>query len=107
MKTALAVAVGSALALPAAAQSFSTQTYLCDRGVEVPATYVVGSDTSLAVIVVDGRQVTLRAEPAASGVRYSWPTDAPVYVWWTKGDDATLFWKTPEGEAPILSCAIR
>lgn len=31
-----------ALALPAVAQSYATRTYLCDRGVEVPATYVVG-----------------------------------------------------------------
>jgi membrane-bound inhibitor of C-type lysozyme len=90
----------------ALAQNFSTLTYLCDRGVEVPATYVDGPDTDLAVIMVDGRQVTLRAEPAASGVRYSWPTDAPVYVWWTKGDDATLFWKTQDGEVPVLACRI-
>jgi len=96
-----------AFACPAAGQSFSTQTYTCDRGIEVPATYVVGPDTDLAVINVDGRQITLRAEPAASGVRYSWPSDGSVYVWWTKGDEATLFWKTPEGETPLLTCAIR
>jgi membrane-bound inhibitor of C-type lysozyme len=95
-----------ASALPAAAQSYATRTYLCDRGVEVPATYVVGPDYDLVVINVDGRQVTLVSEPAASGARYSWPSDGSVYVWWSKEDGATLLWKTPEGETPILTCII-
>jgi membrane-bound inhibitor of C-type lysozyme len=94
------------LALPAAAQSYATRTYLCDRGVEVPATYVVGPDYDLVVINVDGRQVTLVSEPAASGARYSWPSDGSVYVWWSKEDGATLFWKTPEAETPLLTCTI-
>ncbi|MDX5349917.1 MAG: MliC family protein [Paracoccaceae bacterium] len=89
----------------AAAQDFSTQTYLCDRGVAVPATYVNGPDQTLAVIHVEGRQITLMGEPAASGARYGWPSDGSGYVWWTKGDAATLFWKTPEGEAPLLTCS--
>ncbi|MES2914604.1 MAG: MliC family protein [Pseudomonadota bacterium] len=96
-----------ALLLPqsALAQEFQTVTYACDRGVEVPATYVNGPDQSLAVIHVEGRQITLLNEPAASGARYGWPSDGSGYVWWTKGDEATLFWKTPEGEAPLLTCA--
>lgn len=95
-----------ASALPAAAQSYATRTYLCDRGVEVPATYVVGPDYNLVIINVDGRQVTLVSEPAASGARYSWPSDGSVYVWWSKEDGATLLWKTPEGETPLLTCTI-
>ena len=94
-----------ALLLPsvAAAQEFTTQRYSCDRGVEVPATYVNGADQSLAVIHVDGQQITLINEPAASGARYGWPSDGSNYVWWTKGDEATLYWKTPEGETPLLT----
>lgn len=88
----------------AAAQDFTTQTYSCDRGVEVPATYVNGADQSLVVIHVDDRQITLLSEPAASGARYGWPSDGSNYVWWTKGDEATLYWKTPEGEAALLTC---
>jgi membrane-bound inhibitor of C-type lysozyme len=88
----------------AAAQDFSTATYACDRGVEVPATYVNGGEHSLAVIHVEGRQITLVNEPAASGVRYGWPSDGSTYVWWTKGDEAMLYWKSPEGEAPLLTC---
>ncbi|TAG11944.1 MAG: hypothetical protein EAZ40_16460 [Rhodobacterales bacterium] len=99
-----AVSVGAGL--PAKAQSYATRTYLCDRGVEVPATYVVGPDYDLVVINVDGRQQTLVSEPSASGARYSWPSDGSVYVWWSKDDGATLLWKTPEGEVPVLTCII-
>ena len=88
----------------ALAQDFSTTRYLCDRDVEVPATYVNGPDLGVVVINVDGQQITLLSEPAASGARYAWPSDGSGYVWWTKGDAATLYWKTPEGEAPILAC---
>jgi membrane-bound inhibitor of C-type lysozyme len=92
--------------LAASAQDFSTMTYRCDRGVEVPATYVVGAESSLVILNVDDRQVTLVEEPTASGARYSWPSDGSVYVWLTKGDEATLSWKTPEAETPVLRCAI-
>ena len=95
------------LLLPATAafaQEFTTLTYTCDRGVSVPATYVTGPDHSLAVLNVEGRQITLVGEPAASGARYGWPSDGSNYVWWTKGDEATLYWKTPEGETQLLTC---
>jgi membrane-bound inhibitor of C-type lysozyme len=92
------------LASAASAQEFTTARYSCDRGVEVPATYVNGPDQSLVVIHVDGSQITLVNEPAASGARYGWPSDGSNYVWWTKGDEATLYWKTPEGETPLLTC---
>jgi membrane-bound inhibitor of C-type lysozyme len=26
-------------------------------------------------------------------VRYGWPSDGSHYIWWTKGDMATLYWK--------------
>ena len=101
IRLALAVAI-----LPAAvqAQDFTTQRYTCDRGVSVPATYVNGSDQSLVVINVDGSQITLVGEAAASGARYGWPSDGSNYVWWTKGEEATLYWKTPEAETPLLTC---
>ena len=88
----------------AAAPEFTTQRYTCDRGVEVPVTYVNATEGSLVVLTVEGRQITLVAEPAASGARYGWPSDGSNYVWWTKGEGGTLLWKTPEGEAPLLTC---
>lgn len=95
-----------ALLLPqaAAAQEFSSRRYGCDRGVEVPATYVTTGDGSLAVIHVDGSQITLLEQISASGVRYGWPSDGSGYVWLTKGDAATLYWKTPEAETLLLTC---
>ena len=98
------LALLSLLPTVAFGQDFTTATYACDRGVAVPATYVNGPDQSLAVLHVDGRQITLVGEPAASGARYGWPSDGSGYVWWSKGDEATLFWKTPEAETPLLAC---
>ena len=59
----------------------------------------------VAVIHVEGSQITLYNESAASGARYAWPSDGAGYVWWTKGPEATLYWKEGGGEAPLLTCA--
>lgn len=89
-----AAAALSALAVPAAADlALQGGTYLCDRGVELPVSYVNGSDGSVAVLYVEGRLITLLNEPAGSGARYAWPSDGSGYVWWTKGDTATLYWR--------------
>lgn len=87
-----------------AAPEFTTSRYSCDRGVEIPATYVTGAEGGLVVIHIEGRQITLLGEPAASGARYGWPSDGSNYVWWKTDDGATLYWKTPEGEAALLTC---
>lgn len=87
-----------------AAPEFASISYSCDRAVQVPATYVTTPEGSLVVLMVDGRQITLLGEAAASGARYGWPSDGAGYVWWTKGDEATLYWKTPDGETPLLTC---
>ena len=44
------------------------------------------------MIHVENRQITLTRSRSASGVRYAWPGDGSGYIWWTKGDDATLLW---------------
>jgi membrane-bound inhibitor of C-type lysozyme len=86
---AIAMAV---LAATPAASEVVTVTYDCERGVEVPATYVNG-DEPVAVITVEGAQVTLIIERSASGARYGWPSDGSHYVWWIKGDTGTLYWR--------------
>ena len=105
MRAALALAL---LVAPAMAQDTQVQnmTYLCDRDVTIPAVYVNATDTSLVVLQVEGRQVLLYNEPAASGARYAWPSDGSGYVWWSKGAGATLYWKDGEAgaETAILSC---
>ncbi len=92
-------------ALPAFAETqVITTRYLCDRGVEVPATYVTADDQAVVVLNVDGNQITLFQEEAASGVRYGWPSDGANHVWWSKGKDATLYWSEAGAETPILTC---
>lgn len=80
--------------------------YTCDRDVEVPVVYVTDGADGVAVLNVDGRQIQLYMEPAASGVRYGWPSDGSNYVWTTKGTTATLLWKDGAAgtETPILAC---
>ena len=93
------------MAAPALAETqLQTLRYACDRGVEVPATYINADDLSLAVIHVEGTQITLYGEEAASGARYGWPSDGANYVWWTKGAEATLYWKEAGEETPLLTC---
>ncbi len=92
-------------ALPAAAETqVITTRYLCERGVEVPATYVTAEDQAVVVLNVDGNQITLFQEQAASGARYAWPSDGANHVWWTKGKEATLYWREAGTESPILTC---
>lgn len=81
-----------------------TARYACERGVEVPASYVNADDQSVVTLTVEGRQISLYVEASASGARYGWPSDGSNYVWWTKGREATLYWKNETGvETPILS----
>ncbi len=84
--------------------SFLTTQYVCDRDVLVPASYIDAVDRSYAVIYVEGRQITLTNQPAASGARFGSAVDGASYVWWTKGDEATLFWKADGEETALLSC---
>ncbi len=103
-----ALALAGLVAGPALAQAqmeVIPQRYLCERGGEVPVTYVNAHDESAVVINVEGAQISLLSEPAASGVRYGWPSDGSHYVWWTKGSEATLYWHDGETgqEQPLLS----
>ena len=106
-----AAVIASTTALPAIALDAMAMTYVCERGVEVPAVYVNHPDEpGIAVIGIEGRMVNLVVEPSGSGARYGWPSGGSHYVWWTKGDEATLYWSdgaTGE-EIPLLSgCAAR
>lgn len=107
LPAAVAAGIAAAVAAPAFA-GFDLQggTYLCDRGVEVPVSYVNAAEGSVAVLHVEGRLVTLPIAPSASGARYAWPSDGSGYVWWTKGEEATLYWHdgaTSGEEVTLLS----
>lgn len=100
----LAVAAGTG---PARAEmTFLTLRYQCERGVEIVATYVNSSDgSSAAVINAEGRQIALEISRSASGARYAAPSGGPGYVWWTKGNEGTLFWSdgVADDEATIYA----
>ena len=82
------------LALPglALAEDVITQTYVCDRGAMVQATYINIAERSLAVLSVEGRHLAFDIATAASGARSVAMDAAPPPVWWTKGDTAMLLW---------------
>lgn len=97
-------AVALAPAAPAVAFEITATRYACDRGVEVPAAYVNAPEGSAVVLHVDGRQIVLQGEPAASGARYAHPSGGSGYVWLSKGAEAVLLWKDGAAgtEAAIL-----
>ena len=66
--------------------------YTCERGVQVPVVYANSGDSAIAVLMVEGNQILLYPEPAASGARYGWPSDGSNYVWLTNGNEAKLLW---------------
>ncbi|XDA96516.1 MliC family protein [Sulfitobacter sp. LCG007] len=89
-------ALASFLITGPAAAEIQALTYLCERGVTIPAVYVNGEDgpdrIAVVVIQVEGRMINLEASESGSGARYAVPSDKSGYVWWTKGTSATLAW---------------
>ncbi|RGP37761.1 MliC family protein [Pseudotabrizicola alkalilacus] len=102
----LIAVAGLGMAVQASAEVLEVQNlrYACDRGVEVPATFVTGPEDALVVIQIEGRQILLYQEVAASGARYAWPSDGAGYVLWSKGDAATIYWREGGQETELLSC---
>jgi membrane-bound inhibitor of C-type lysozyme len=101
-----AALVAALVAAPAASAEVITVRYLCERGVDVPVTYVNAEGMeSVAVLNLEGRQITLIREISGSGARYGWPSGGSNYVWWSKGDAATLYWRDGETtiEEPVYS----
>ncbi|MCA0272882.1 MAG: MliC family protein [Proteobacteria bacterium] len=103
MNRCFAVCLLGLMPLPAFAElTTGGGTYICNRDVEIPVAYVNADDGSIAVLHVEGRLITLYNEPAASGARYAWPSDGSGYVWWTKGDTATLYWRDGETDTEAV-----
>ena len=105
----VAVLVAALMAAPVSAEVITVR-YLCERGVEVPVTYVNADGMEpVAVLNVEGGQITLIQEVAASGARYGWPSGGSHYIWWSKGDAATLLWRDGETtiEEPVYSDCLR
>ncbi|MFZ0099542.1 MAG: MliC family protein [Gemmobacter sp.] len=108
MLTAAAVTVipFAAFAQSTAATEVMTQTYACERGAQVSATYINAGDQSFAVVAFEGRQIGFAIDTSASGARYVSTDPAQPFVWWTKGDTAMLMHGTGDAEAMVYaSCA--
>lgn len=97
-----------AFAAPAIAEQADTASYVydCERGVVVQAAYLNLDEFSYAVIAVEGRQLILESQEAASGARYATTGDQPYHVWWTKGDAASLY-AGPDETAIYTECVAR
>jgi membrane-bound inhibitor of C-type lysozyme len=77
----------------------------------VPVTYInTDAGTALAVMQVEGRQVTMRDWPGASGARYVSIDEQVGYRWHSKGDEAMLAHlaadHTAEEEVLLRDCRI-
>lgn len=103
---AAAAEVAISLSIPVtgdAEVSSTRSTYACGDD-EVSATYINAGDVSLAVLEIDGRTVVASNVIAASGAKYV----GAQYIWWTKGDEASLYDLTEGGEdTPVSTCAVR
>ena len=96
---ALALALSAA---PAAALELWPVDYACDGGRTVSTTYVNDGQTWAMLLLMDNRMVPLWQEMSASGVRYGDPSGQASWVWWTKGQEATLYWKDAGGQESIV-----
>lgn len=94
----------SLAAAPVMAEEMPTETYRCDRGALVQATYLNPGDRSFAVVSFEGRQMGFEIAVSASGARYV--SADGQFVWWTKGDTAMLMHGSGDAEAMIYAeCA--
>ena len=116
----LAALVAAALLTPAAALAaeatlqidLGTQgdferrilNYDCNDGSSVTATYINAAPNFLAILPVidEPEPLIFTSVVAASGVRYV----SGIWMWWTKGVDATLHDVTLGQDAePVLTCS--
>ena len=84
--TANAELVLSISLTPSASDSITSQTYLCESGVPFAVQYVNARPNALAILSISGEERVFVNVVSASGAKY---VSGP-YVWWTKGDIATL-----------------
>lgn len=79
-----------------------TIDYACEGGQPMTVRYVNGDATSLAIFDWQGQRYVASAAISGSGVRYV----ADRFVWWTRGEEATLFDELAGADAdPLASCA--
>ncbi len=84
-----AASAQATLSIPLAigtADSVLSQTYACGDAEAFDVQYVNAGANALAILPVDGEERIFVNVVSASGAKYV----SGAYVWWTKGDTATL-----------------
>lgn len=77
----------------------SKAVYACgDR--EIPVEYINAGPVSLAVLTLGEETIVASNVISASGARYA----GGQYIWWTKGDEASLYDLTQGEDAPPVAC---
>jgi membrane-bound inhibitor of C-type lysozyme len=76
--------------------------YACGNTV-VSAKYVNAGSTSLALLSLNGQFVVASNVLSGSGAKYA----GRQYIWWTKGDDASLYDLMKGEDAALVSCTKR
>ena len=87
--TAGTASAQATLSIPLASgtvDSVQSQTYSCDDGDSFSVQYVNAGANALAIFPIDGEDRIFVNVVSASGAKYA----SGQYVWWTKGDSATL-----------------
>lgn len=92
--------------LDASDTGFAQYHYLCERGVRIPAVYINDSKPQRAIIFSGGRMIVLDHVRSADGARYAEDGEGEAgYIWWTKGANAMLEWRSEDGEVISLLSA--
>lgn len=85
------------------AEAVQQWLYSCERGVELPVTYVnTQAGNAYAVLQVEGQQVPMQIGMSGSGARYVSVDATRPYVWHTKGSTASLYWEMPDASPQTL-----
>jgi len=88
--------------LPKGASVVTTKvTYSCDKLKGVTATYINAPPIALATVAFNDEFVVMANVLAGSGAKYA----GDRFVWWTKGNSASLYDLTQgENAPPVASC---
>lgn len=78
----------SNFAVRQAALMRKTVTFACDEGKQIGATFYIGDDKFVDLVLSDGRSLSVPHAISASGARYANADES--FVFWNKGDGAFI-----------------